>query len=62
MNKKAIKGFLNDESGQDLVEYSLLLTLVGAASLIVLSAMGVSINKIFAKINDLLNNAANTIS
>lgn len=57
-----IKEFLRDESGQDLVEYSLLLTLVGAASLIVLSAMGVSINKIFGKINDLLNNAANTIS
>lgn len=57
-----IKAFAQDESGQDLVEYSLLLTLVGAASLMVLTAMGVSINKIFSKVNDLLNNAANSIS
>lgn len=52
-----IKAFLRDESGQDVVEYSLLLVLVGVAALFVLTMMGASISSIFSKITGHLNKA-----
>jgi len=57
-----IKAFLKDEQGQDIVEYSLLLVLIGAAAVFVLTAMGQSISSIFSKINDRLTTANNVIS
>ncbi len=57
-----IRAFLKDEQGQDVVEYSLLLVLIGAAAVFVLSAMGLSISSIFSKINDRLTTANNAIS
>ena len=52
-----IRQFLKDESGQDIVEYSLLLVLIGAAAVLVLTGMGTSIGKIFTKIKDVLDAA-----
>ncbi len=57
-----ISRFLRDEGGQDIVEYSLLLVLIGAAALFVLTAMGTSITQIFSKINDRLTSANNAVS
>ncbi len=57
-----IKEFLKDEQGQDIVEYSLLLVLIGAAALFVLTAMGTSITAIFSKINVRLSGANASIS
>ncbi|MBK9314576.1 MAG: Flp family type IVb pilin [Acidobacteria bacterium] len=57
-----IKAFLKDEEGQDIVEYSLLLVLIGAAAVFVLTAMGQSISGIFSKINARLESANNAIS
>lgn len=57
-----IKAFLKDEQGQDIVEYSLLLVLIGAAAVFVLTAMGQSISSIFSKINDRLTSANSAIS
>lgn len=57
-----IREFLNDEEGQDIVEYSLLLVLIGAAALFVLTSMGQSITAIFSKINDRLSSANNAVS
>ena len=57
-----IKEFIYDEQGQDIVEYSLLLVLIGAAALFVLTAMGASITSIFSKINVRLTTANNSIS
>jgi Flp pilus assembly pilin Flp len=57
-----IKEFLKDEQGQDIVEYSLLLVLIGAAALFVLTAMGASITSIFSKINVRLSGANAAIS
>ncbi|MGH9843380.1 MAG: Flp family type IVb pilin [Blastocatellia bacterium] len=57
-----IKDFLKDEQGQDIVEYSLLLVLIGAAALFVLTAMGTSISQIFSKINTRLTSANQAIS
>ena len=52
-----IRQFLKDESGQDIVEYSLLLVLIGAAAVLVLTGMGASIKSIFTRITTVLDNA-----
>ncbi len=57
-----IKEFLKDEQGQDIVEYSLLLVLIGAAAVFVLTTMGQSITAIFSKINSRLTTANSSIS
>ena len=57
-----LKQFLSDEGGQDVVEYSLLLVLIGAAALFVLTTMGESITQIFSKINTKLESANHAIS
>ena len=57
-----LKKFLSDESGQDIVEYSLLLVLIGAAALFVLTTMGESITQIFSKIKTKLESANHAIS
>ncbi|MCI0337245.1 MAG: Flp family type IVb pilin [Acidobacteria bacterium] len=57
-----IKEFLRDEQGQDIVEYSLLLVLIGAAAVFVLTTMGQSISQIFSKINVRLKTANDSIS
>jgi len=62
MVKNFVKNFVNDEQGQDIVEYSLLLVLIGAAAVFVLTTMGQSISSIFSKINTKLTTADNSIS
>lgn len=57
-----ICGFVQEEEGQDVVEYSLLLVLIGAAAIFVLTTMGKSISEIFSKINDRLTSANQAIS
>ncbi|MEP7340908.1 MAG: Flp family type IVb pilin [Acidobacteriota bacterium] len=57
-----IREFIKDEQGQDIVEYSLLLVLIGAAAVFVLTTMGKSITSIFSKINTKLNTADGSIS
>jgi len=57
-----IREFLKDESGQDIVEYSLLLVLIGAAAVFILTTMGSSISSIFNKINAKLRSADQSIS
>jgi len=57
-----VRSFLRDEHGQDIVEYSLLLVLIGAASVFVLTSMGASITSIFSKIGSRLENANQAIS
>lgn len=57
-----IREFIKDEQGQDIVEYSLLLVLIGAAAVFVLTTMGKSISSIFSKINTKLTTANDSIS
>ncbi len=57
-----IKQFLKDESGQDIVEYSLLLVLIGAVAVLILTGMGTSIGNIFNKITNTLNQADSKIN
>ena len=57
-----IRQLLKDERGQDVVEYSLLLVLIGAAAVFILTTMGASISNIFSKINTKLQSADSKIS
>jgi len=59
---KFFSNFIKNEEGQDIVEYSLLLVLIGAAAIFVLTTMGTSIGSIFSKINERLSSANNSIS
>jgi len=51
----------NDESGQGLAEYALLLGLIVIGVVVLIQGMGVSITKIFTKANEDLKTAADNI-
>ena len=57
-----LRQLLKDERGQDVVEYSLLLVLIGAAAVFILTTMGASISNIFSKINSKLQSADEKVS
>ena len=50
-----LKHFLIDESGQDIVEYSLLLLLIGTVVLIYITGMGTSLITLLQQIGDRLD-------
>ena len=52
------KKLWNDESGQGLAEYALLLGLIVIGVVLLIQGMGISIQKIFAKANSDLTTAA----
>lgn len=56
------RNFLRDEYGQDVVEYSLLLVMIGIAAVITLTVMGTSITSIFSKISVKLSQADSSIT
>jgi len=56
--RKLAKKFWNDESGQGLAEYALLLGLIVIGVVILIQGMGISIQKIFTKANSDLGTAA----
>ena len=45
MSKQLLIEFLKDEAGQSIVEYTLLMTLIGATTVFMLTLMGVSIGR-----------------
>jgi len=48
---RMLRGFVADESGQDLVEYALLASLLAVVSITALKLLGVHISKSFAQIS-----------
>ena len=56
--KNTFKRFLNDEQGQDLIEYTLLLAFVALASAALFTSAGSSVNGIWSAANHQLSNAA----
>lgn len=46
MMKRLLKEFLNDEEGQSIVEYSLLMMLIGTSLVLVMTLMGISIAEV----------------
>jgi len=57
-----IKRFFNDDHGQDIIEYSLLLVLVGFAAILFSTMLGANISKLIDRINTTLRSAGNQIS
>lgn len=56
--KTFLSRFWNDEQGQDLIEYTLMLAFVALASAALFSSAGGSINQIWSKANSQLASAA----
>jgi Flp pilus assembly pilin Flp len=50
-----IQKFLTEESGQDLVEYALLLVFLALAAISILPTLGSSVNTVFSQSNSALN-------
>ena len=59
---QALKNFLTDERGQDLVEYSLMLVLIGTVVLIYLTGVGLNLATLLQKIGAKLELFANSMS
>jgi Flp pilus assembly pilin Flp len=59
---QALKNFLTDEGGQDLVEYSLMLVLIGTVVLIYLTGLGLNLATLLQKIGAKLELFANSMS
>jgi Flp pilus assembly pilin Flp len=55
--KNMIQNFVNDEQGQDLIEYTLLLAFVALASAAIFIGAGNSISGIWSTANTKLSNA-----
>ena len=53
-----IKTFVNDEEGQDLIEYALLVALISLVCVVALTDAGKQVNNIFTSIKDKLTTAA----
>ena len=58
MITSALQAFWQEEDGQDLVEYSLLLAFIALAAVALLSTVGGNINTIWSKINSQVASAA----
>jgi len=52
--KNLFARFVREESGQDLIEYSLLAALIAVASIAAMNTLAGDINGIFAKVGDAL--------
>lgn len=57
-----LKQFLTEERGQDVVEYSLLLILIGTVVLIYLTGMGMNLGNLLQQIGDKLDVMSRSIS
>ena len=56
--KNFINNFLNDESGQDLIEYTLLMAFIALASAAIFISAGGSVSSIWGTASTQLSNAA----
>ncbi len=52
-----VKHFLQDEQGQDLVEYTLLLAFIALAGITVISSIRTSLTSIWGKVNTSMSTA-----
>ena len=53
--KALIKAFVREDTGQDLVEYGLLLGLISAATVAIIGELGTAIVAQFTKMKDLID-------
>ena len=57
-----VLGLLEDEDGQDLVEYSLLMAFIVMAAIEIMQKTGTSISPIWLTANTVVANAASSVS
>ena len=50
-----LRARLEDEEGQALVEYALILALIAVVSIVVLQLMGLNISRVFGNVNNRLS-------
>jgi pilus assembly protein Flp/PilA len=55
--KKLVNTFLQDEQGQDLVEYALLLAFIALGAVAMLGSMKTTISTMFSKVDSTLTSA-----
>lgn len=55
-----LKNFIKDESGQDVVEYSLLIVLIGTVALIYLTGLGLNVATLLQNIGAKLELVSHT--
>jgi Flp pilus assembly pilin Flp len=55
-----LRNFIKDEDGQDLVEYSILLSLIAVVVIITLAAIGNNLKDILGKISTKVDNLGKT--
>ena len=55
--KKLAAGFVRDESGQSMIEYTLVATLIGVAAIATMTPLGTAISAAFSKITSSLTAA-----
>ena len=48
---KAARAFRNDESGQDLIEYALVASLIALAAVVAMTSVGTKIQSIYTSIS-----------
>jgi pilus assembly protein Flp/PilA len=53
----AAKKFATEEEGASLVEYSLLVALLAAASVTILTALGANVRALYTTVNNAISNA-----
>ena len=51
------KRFMNDESGQDLIEYALVAGLIGLAAVLGMTTLGHTVNNGFTSVSGTLSNS-----
>lgn len=56
--KNLLKRFINEEEGQDLIEYALLAGLIALACVVALTATGTNLNTLWTSVNDAVATAA----
>jgi pilus assembly protein Flp/PilA len=52
-----VRGFVREESGQDLLEYALLTALIALAAVVAIRAAGVQVSDIFTQITTAMTSA-----
>ena len=57
MVKQMMKNLLNDESGQDLIEYALVAAIIAVGAIATMQPIATAISKVFGTVTTQLNNA-----
>ena len=62
MNTSALKAFWQEEDGQDLVEYALLMAFIALAAVAVLTSLKTNVTSLWNSISDALSDAVTAAS